>query len=541
MDNKQYKYYLPKKNGESYENITENQAVVIIGANGAGKSHLGAWMECSNFDNVHRIGAQRNLNFKDNIELKSYSEAEDIVFFGSADLNSGGGNKYLRWRDNYTTMLVNDFENVLAALIALKNNDNEEFVTQCREAEEQGLPYPEIPLTALDKLQIIWKGIFPQRDLIVKDSRFFAVMEKDGNKIEYLANQMSDGERSALYLIAQVLCVPLHKTLIIDEPEIHLHRSLMNKLWLSLENYRKDCLFIYITHDTQFASLHSHAEKIWIKNYDGENWDFEKIDSTDLPEELLLDILGNRKNVLFVEGESNSYDTRLYSFLYPSYYVIPCGGCSQVIQRTKTFNHNSQLHHCKVYGIIDRDYRTSYEIQKYEKDNIYTLNVAEVENLFLVEPLIRFISQYLGRNSDRDFACIKDYVINQRFKKQLESQICESVVAEIKYKLNTMEISRKSETQVHESLNNVLNSIKYEDIFVNHTNDFRNVLDRGDYKSILTVFNEKDIAKSIGHFLDMKDIGYCDMVINLLNSGNSTVKKEISDAITPYLPSEIKR
>lgn len=541
MDNKQYKYYLPKKNGESYENITENQAVVIIGANGAGKSHLGAWMECSNFDNVHRIGAQRNLNFKDNIELKSYSEAEDIVFFGSADLNSGGGNKYLRWRDNYTTMLVNDFENVLAALIALKNNDNEEFVTQCREAEEQGLPYPEIPLTALDKLQIIWKGIFPQRDLIVKDSRFFAVMEKDGNKIEYLANQMSDGERSALYLIAQVLCVPLHKTLIIDEPEIHLHRSLMNKLWLALENYRKDCLFIYITHDTQFASLHSHAEKIWIKNYDGENWDFEKIDSTDLPEELLLDILGNRKNVLFVEGESNSYDTRLYSFLYPSYYVIPCGGCSQVIQRTKTFNHNSQLHHCKVYGIIDRDYRTSYEIQKYEKDNIYTLNVAEVENLFLVEPLIRFISQYLGRNSDRDFACIKDYVINQRFKKQLESQICESVVAEIKYKLNTMEISRKSETQVHESLNNVLNSIKYEDIFVNHTNDFRNVLDRGDYKSILTVFNEKDIAKSIGHFLDMKDIGYCDMVINLLNSGNSTVKKEISDAITPYLPSEIKR
>ena len=37
---------------------------------------------------------------------------------------------------------------------------------------------------------------------------------------------MSGGERSVLYLVAQVLCVPKAKILIIDEPEIHLHRSI---------------------------------------------------------------------------------------------------------------------------------------------------------------------------------------------------------------------------------------------------------------------------------------------------------------------------
>ena len=78
---------------------------------------------------------------------------------------------------------------------------------------------------------------------------------------------MSDGERVALYLIAQCLCIPQNKTIIIDEPEIHLHRSIMNKLWAEIEKNRPDCLFVYITHDTQFAANHIQSEKYWIKEY----------------------------------------------------------------------------------------------------------------------------------------------------------------------------------------------------------------------------------------------------------------------------------
>lgn len=124
----------------------------------------------------------------------------------------------------------------------------------------------------MDKLKAIWAEVLPERELIVEDSKFYALFEKDGNKIKYSANQMSDGERAVLYLAAQVLCVPKNKTLIIDEPEVHLHRSIMNRLWILLEKYRTDCLFIFMTHDTQFAAIHSNAEKIWIKEYDGNNW-----------------------------------------------------------------------------------------------------------------------------------------------------------------------------------------------------------------------------------------------------------------------------
>ena len=36
-----------------------------------------------------------------------------------------------------------------------------------------------------------------------------------------------------------------------------------------------------------------------------------------------------------------------------------------------TFNNNPNLHNLKVYGIIDRDYRSDYEIEKLKENNIY--------------------------------------------------------------------------------------------------------------------------------------------------------------------------
>ena len=50
-----------------------------------------------------------------------------------------------------------------------------------------------------------------------------AGLEKNGEHLEYKGRDMSDGERVGLYLIAQCLCIPKNKTIIIDEPEIHLH------------------------------------------------------------------------------------------------------------------------------------------------------------------------------------------------------------------------------------------------------------------------------------------------------------------------------
>ena len=437
------RYWLPDEQGNKNVYETNQNAVIIIGANGAGKSKLGAWIEQQNMGDVHRIGAQRNLNFNENISLKNYEEAENLVLYGRGD--SKDVSKNIRWnRGHYTTKLIDDFDNVLSALIAKKNNEIDQFAKSCKSAGPDKINWPDVPKTVIDKLIDIWSVVLPQRKLIVDDSKLYAQLQNNGQDVKYFANEMSDGERAVLYLIVQVLCVPQNKLLIIDEPEIHLHRSIMNLLWKSLEKYRSDCLFIYITHDLQFASAHGKVDKIWIKEYDGKNWKLEKIVDEDIPEELTLEILGGRKNVLFVEGEKSSYDYQLYTQLYPEYLVIPCGGCSQVISRTKAFGKCLSLHDYKVYGLIDRDYRSETEIEALKADNIFALNVAEVENLFLVEELIRLMATRFGvPDVDAAVEDVKSFVINTKFANMINKQICQCVVTEIKYQLSCIEICKK--------------------------------------------------------------------------------------------------
>lgn len=526
-------YWLPNESGKKEEKNTENNSVIIIGANGSGKSKLGAWIEQQDLEKVHRIGAQRKLNFDENIQLKNYEEAEKLVFYGSSTQLDKGYR--WEWGKKLTTKLIDDFEYVLAALIALKNNQNDEFVEKCKEAEKGGKENPKSPITVVDNLKKVWNEVFPHREITLKDSKFYTKLKN----IEYSSTEMSDGERSVLYLASQVLTVPENKILIIDEPELHLHRSIMNRLWKILEEMRKDCLFIYITHDTEFASLHSNSIKIWIKEYDGENWKLQEIIDNELPENLLLEILGSRKNILFVEGEKNSYDTQLYVKLYPDYYVIPCGSCEQVILRTKAFGKSPLLHHCKVYGIIDRDFRTEYEINKYKKENIFTLKVAEVENLFLVEELIESFCEAMGelpKDIEEKLKKVKKYIIEDRFKKQLEKQLCKKNIAEIKYELSIINIDDidtiKIKNKIQESINNF--------DFSKEKRKFEEVLVSNNYKEVLKLFNEKNLINSIGHFLGIDNKDYCSRVLKFLNNKKEAQEKFI-EALKDYLPSEISR
>lgn len=529
---KSYKYKLPTINGESKEHITNNNSVIIIGANGSGKSKLGAWIEDQNLENVHRIGAQRNLNFQQNIPLTNYDYAKNKIFYGTNDENYvKNHNKASRWNweKSNTTMLLEDFDVVLAALIAMHNNETNNYFNECKDAEKADRNKPNTPNSIMEKLMDIWDSIFPQRCLLFEDSKFFAY-EYNKPFEKYSANQMSDGERAVLYLASQVLAIPRNKTLIIDEPEIHLHGTIMNKLWERLEEYRSDCLFIYITHDTNFAASHKNSEKIWIKSYDGKNWKLEKIISNELPEKLLFDILGSRKNILFVEGEENSFDSQLYSILYPDYFIIPCGSCMQVIMRTKSFNSTQKIHNYNVYGIIDRDFRTEDEINKLVKDNIYTLKVSEVENLFIIEELISFLADYLAKNFNDVFSNIKNYIITERFDNQIRSQVKKNVVSQIKYELSMAEIS---EINTKESFSNAIESINTDSIYEETLKSYEEALISNDYKKVLEMFNEKGLSKSIGHYLGFQNNDYLNTVISILRNKKQT---EVLEIFKNYIP-----
>ena len=256
----------------------------------------------------------------------------------------------------------------------------------------------------------------------------------------------------------------------------------------------------------------------------------------DLPEELLLNLLGNRKPVLFVEGTADSYDTKLYSEIYKNYYVVPCGSCSRVIAQTKAMKANPQLHHLKCYGIIDRDYRSEYEIEKLELDGIYTLKVAEVENLFLVEELLNVVNTIMGFTDTLNVSKIKKYIIEKRFQPQINHQICDAVISEIKYQLSTANITGKKDDEVKQSLEATYSSIVFEDVKAAKESLFDEALHANDYAQVLKIFNYKTMSKSVGHFFGLKDEEYHDFIIRQLNS---THADEIKTAIIGYLPTEI--
>ena len=72
-------------------------SAVIVGANGAGKSRLGAWVEKNTEQNtiVHRISAQRALDIPDYAIVKSLEQSLNDLIWGNE--NSQYANLQYKW------------------------------------------------------------------------------------------------------------------------------------------------------------------------------------------------------------------------------------------------------------------------------------------------------------------------------------------------------------------------------------------------------------------------------------------------------------
>ena len=145
---------------------------------------------------------------------------------------------------------------------------------------------------------------------------------------------------------------------------------------------------------------------------------------------------------------------------------------------------------------------------------------------------------HMGKDPDVVFLEVKKFVIQQRFAGQIQKQVCQSVIAHLKYQLSSAELSKKSEEDAKNSLDNVIASLDYDKTKAEQESKFRGALDSDEYKRVLKVFNEKAIVTSIGHYLGIENKQYCNTVLALLCGGK---QEEIIAALLPYLPDEIPR
>lgn len=285
----------PKKGSESLTPDLEFDQLVIVGANGSGKTRFGSNIEERYNKKTHRISAQKSLSMPSSVSTKLMETAYNEFRFGSwssgnIEWHENFGWKSDRWGNNLNTFLLNDYEKLMTLL------HTEEYEKSLEYKESGGIK----PITKLDRIQRIFEIIVPHRKLI-KKAGVIEVHPSENSENNYNASEMSDGERVVFYLVGEVVCAPENSIIIIDEPEMHIHRSLVKNLFDLIEQERKDCSFIYLTHDIDFAHTRQNAVKIWAKSYEGNNvWDYEILDeNSPIPEQLYLEILGSRKSILF--------------------------------------------------------------------------------------------------------------------------------------------------------------------------------------------------------------------------------------------------
>ena len=200
--------------------------------------------------------------------------------------------------------------------------------------------------------------------------------------------QMSDGERNAVILAANVLTVAPGTVLLIDEPERHLHRSIIEPLLSALFAQRCDCPFVVSTHEVALPMSNPEASVLMVRScqWNGDSaiaWDAKLLESdADLPEDIKRAILGARRRILFVEGNLDSLDVQLYNALFPNISVIPVGGCDDVIKAVTGLRESLALHEVEAFGLIDGDNRSDEDKIRFEQRGIYAIDTFSVESLY---------------------------------------------------------------------------------------------------------------------------------------------------------------
>ncbi|WP_236394168.1 AAA family ATPase, partial [Pseudomonas gessardii] len=292
-----------------------------------------------------------------------------------------------RWGSKAAGKLLNDFDFLLQVLFA------EQSRTALVSHNNIRAGNTETPAaTKFEVLKTIWEQLLPHRELVFSGDDI--QVRIPGHERFYSAADMSDGERAIFYLIGQVLVVAQDSILVIDEPELHIHRSIMSKLWDQLENARPDCALLFITHDLEFAASRV-GQKFVIRDFQstGPIWNVEPVpEDTGFSEEVTTLLLGSRRPILFVEGNSNSLDTAVYRCAYPEWTVMPRGSCQDVIHAVVTLRANNAFTRITCAGIIDADGYEADDIAHFAQRGVAVLPVSEIENLFLLPDVTREIA-----------------------------------------------------------------------------------------------------------------------------------------------------
>jgi len=328
---------------------------------------------------ARRISAHRQTWFASNAVTLSPEQKRNA----ESNIHSTDTNAQSRWKDDYAAQRANiaiydliDAENVRARSIACAVDGGDMDLAKV-------LSKKDAPIKIINELLRL--SNIPIEISVRQNEQVLA--SKSGS-LPYSIAELSDGERNALLIAANVLTVPTGTLLLVDEPERHLHRSIISPLLTLLFSKRADCAFVVSTHDVMLPLDNPTARTLLVRSctYNGSNvtsWDADLVPSeANIDEELKKDILGSRRKLIFVEGDERSLDKPLYSLVFPSVSVVAKSSCRDVEHAVTGIRSATDLHWLNAFGIVDNDRRTATDVSRLQVKGIYAVSVYSVESLY---------------------------------------------------------------------------------------------------------------------------------------------------------------
>lgn len=476
-----------------------NNNIVMIGANGSGKSIFSRQLSGKISSNISILSAQHLLVYR---KQNTIPANLDVI----NDLRTFQKREKLSSDSDFASLIGNDMDNLITTLIADHTNKALAFYS----GSQREPSYFETTVK-------IWQELIVHRELFLMNNTIFA---RALGQPQYAFNNLSDGEKAVFYYVGHVLLVEPNSYIIIDEPENHLHLAICNKLWDRLEQQRPDCKFIYLTHNLDFAASRTNTTLIWNKRFTPPStWDFQIIepDGT-LPSTLLMEVLGSRKKVCFCEGKDKScLDYKLYSALFPEYTVIPVGGHLDVINYTNAFN-KLPFRPNDAIGIIDRDCHRHEQIAKWKAQGIYTLPVNEIENLLCDSAIIDAANRSFMSKSDAA-QCYYDSFWHE-FEQNRAQQATWYVNNALnnRFKENFLR-EKQNITDLKAELCQVTSSTEIDALYAQRLEVIEDIIARKDYDAALAIANFK--GKLTKHIAKNAIVdNYSDRVLGLIKSSS---------------------
>ena len=276
----------PKSNGDREKVAYRTRQLIVIGANGSGKTRFSESLIADLSGFAFRLSALDAL----------YDSRKPDMLPGSIDMLS---NEAMLASSLIRDDAKSQFERLMALLL------NEEVVNLITyKVKAASMPGTKLAPTKLDKVIELWQEIFPDNRILFEKGELLFSRKIDPET--YPSVKLSAGEKAVLYYIGATLFAMENAVIFVDNPGIFLHPSIMNTVWNCIEELRPDCTFIYITHDLDFASSRTNSSVVWVRSFDAHSvtWDYDVLPPrSGLSDDIYLAIIGARNPVLFIEGD----------------------------------------------------------------------------------------------------------------------------------------------------------------------------------------------------------------------------------------------